>query len=294
MKKSAAVLFIAALLLATLGCILPPRLFNTTPEEAAPTAPIMAPTTAVVQPAATMNVPTIAVPTPATSQLPLNYADLRERDVLLTALYQTVNPGVVTILNYNNLGGSSGSGFVFDTAGHIVTNYHVVEGADLLEVNFPSGVKVWADLVGTDLDSDLAVLKVDVAADQLHPLALADPANILVGQTVIAIGNPFSLNSTMTIGIISAKGRVLDSLRESGTGGFFSAGDMLQTDAAINPGNSGGPLLNLNGEVVGVNRAIYTEATNATDQPVNSGIGFAISVSIVRNVVPAIISQGYY
>ncbi len=278
MKKYAAVLFIAVLLLTTLACVLPTPFLDRSEEE----APVTSSTPVVIAP---------TVPAPI---LPTSFTDLSERDALLTALYQNVNPGVVTIINYNDLGGSSGSGFVFDRDGHIVTNYHVVEGADLLEVDFPSGLKVWADLVGTDLDSDLAVLKVDVPADQLRPLALADPATIMVGQTVIAIGNPFSLNSTMTIGIISAKGRVLDSLRESGTGGYFSAGDMIQTDAAINPGNSGGPLLNLNGEVVGINRAIYTEATNITEQPVNSGIGFAISVSIVRNVVPEIIAKGFY
>ena len=279
MKKYAAVLFIAVLLLTTLACVLPTIPFLDRSEEEAPV---------------TSSTPVVIVPTVPAPILPTSFTDLSERDALLTALYQNVNPGVVTIINYNDLGGSSGSGFVFDRDGHIVTNYHVIEGADLLEVDFPSGLKVWADLVGTDLDSDLAVLKVDVPADQLRPLALADPATIMVGQTVIAIGNPFSLNSTMTIGIISAKGRVLDSLRESGTGGYFSAGDMIQTDAAINPGNSGGPLLNLNGEVVGINRAIYTEATNITEQPVNSGIGFAISVSIVRNVVPEIIAKGFY
>ena len=279
MKKYAAVLFIAVLLLTTLACVLPTIPFLDRSEEEAPV---------------TSSTPVVIVPTVPAPILPTSFTDLSERDALLTALYQNVNPGVVTIINYNDLGGGSGSGFVFDRDGHIVTNYHVIEGADLLEVDFPSGLKVWADLVGTDLDSDLAVLKVDVPADQLRPLALADPATIMVGQTVIAIGNPFSLNSTMTIGIISAKGRVLDSLRESGTGGYFSAGDMIQTDAAINPGNSGGPLLNLNGEVVGINRAIYTEATNITEQPVNSGIGFAISVSIVRNVVPEIIAKGFY
>ena len=279
MKKYAAVLFIAVLLLTTLACVLPTIPFLDRSEEEAPV---------------TSSTPVVIVPTVPAPILPTSFTDLSERDALLTALYQNVNPGVVTIINYNDLGGGSGSGFVFDRDSHIVTNYHVIEGADLLEVDFPSGLKVWADLVGTDLDSDLAVLKVDVPADQLRPLALADPATIMVGQTVIAIGNPFSLNSTMTIGIISAKGRVLDSLRESGTGGYFSAGDMIQTDAAINPGNSGGPLLNLNGEVVGINRAIYTEATNITEQPVNSGIGFAISVSIVRNVVPEIIAKGFY
>ena len=149
-------------------------------------------------------------------------------------------------------------------------------------------------MIGTDLDSDLAVLALKSLPDELKPLPLGDPAQIRVGQTVVAIGNPFGFSSTMTVGIISAKGRVLESLRLADGGNYFSAGDMIQTDAAINPGNSGGPLLNLSGEVIGVNRAIYTEAVNSYEEPVNSGVGFAVSVSIVRIVVPALIDQGYY
>ncbi|TLN03118.1 PDZ domain-containing protein, partial [bacterium] len=115
-----------------------------------------------------------------------------------------------------------------------------------------------------------------------------------VGQTVVAIGNPFGLSGTMTIGIVSAKGRTLESMREAEGSSFFSAGDIIQTDAAINPGNSGGPLLNLAGEVIGINRAIRTESSNTTGEPVNAGIGFAVSSKIVARVVPVLISEGKY
>ncbi|MGB9898244.1 S1C family serine protease, partial [Thermanaerothrix sp.] len=189
---------------------------------------------------------------------------------------------------------SLGSGFVYDREGHIVTNYHVVEGASGLEVFFPSGLKVRAKVIGQDLDSDLAVIKVDVPADALVPLPLGDSDQVRVGQTAIAIGNPFGLTGTMTVGIVSAKGRTLESLRQAESGTFFSAGDVIQTDASINPGNSGGPLLNLAGEVIGVNRAIRTTGTTITGEPVNSGIGFAVSSNIVRRVVPVLITQGRY
>jgi S1-C subfamily serine protease len=149
-------------------------------------------------------------------------------------------------------------------------------------------------VIGTDIDSDLAVVKIDAPADVLVPLPLGDSDLLRVGQSVVAIGNPFGLSGTMTTGIISAKGRTLDSFRQSTDGMFFSAGDLLQTDAAINPGNSGGPLLNLNGEVIGVNRAIRTVGISQTGDPINSGIGFAISINIVKRVVPALIVNGTY
>ncbi|MFP3853289.1 MAG: S1C family serine protease [Anaerolineales bacterium] len=216
------------------------------------------------------------------------------------AIYQQANPGVVNILTFpaNSAAGSlplgQGSGFVINSEGYIVTNQHVVADGDEIEVDFSSGLKAWAELIGTDPDSDLAVLKVNVAAELLHPLPLGDSSRIQVGDTVVAIGNPFGLNSTMTVGIVSAVGRTLDSERAAPTGGAFTAGDIIQTDAAINPGNSGGPLINLQGEVIGVNRAIRTEATTTTGSPANSGIGFAVPVNIVRQVVPALIEQGEY
>lgn len=234
--------------------------------------------------------------TPAPTAIPPAEAApsmLQEQEALI-ALYEQVEPGIVSIQVLTRNGGSQGSGWVYDEQGHIVTNFHVVEGAEQIQVDFPTGFKAYAELVGVDRDSDLAVVKVDAPADELFPLALGDSNNLKVGQTVIAIGNPFGLSGTMTKGIVSALGRTLPSDRESPGGGFFSAGDLIQTDAPINPGNSGGPLFNINAEVVGVNRAIITDASNATGEPVNSGIGFAISINIVKRVVPALIVDGQY
>ncbi|MCQ3936921.1 MAG: hypothetical protein DPW18_07730 [Chloroflexi bacterium] len=208
----------------------------------------------------------------------------------LVTLYENVSRGTVAILTESG----QGSGFVFDSQGHIVTNYHVIEGAASVEVRFTSGFMAYGTVVGTDLDSDIAVVKVDAPASELFPLPLGDSDSLKVGQTVIAIGNPFGLESTMTVGIISALGRTLESERVSPDGVFFSAGDIIQTDAAINPGNSGGPLFNLNGEVIGINRAIRTTNFTDTGEPVNSGIGFAISINIVKRVVPVLIEVGKY
>jgi S1-C subfamily serine protease len=222
----------------------------------------------------------------------------------LADLYTRVNPGVVTVYIYTNLGpphnGSvptaQGTGFVIDTEGHIVTNQHVIEGADEIEVDFPAGLKTWATLVGKDPDSDLALLDVDVPQDMIVPLELGDSDSIHVGDMVVAIGNPFGLAGTMTLGVISAIGRTLDSERAApGGDSFFTAADILQTDAALNPGNSGGPLLNLRGQVIGVNRAIIrTESFTVAGYAAGSGVGFAIPVNIVRRVVPALIESGHY
>ncbi len=204
----------------------------------------------------------------------------------LTQLYENVSKGVVSIQVFSQTSSGLGSGFVIDEEGHIVTNYHVVDGADEVEVHFPSGLKVYGDVVGVDLDSDLAVIKVDVDPDQLFPLQIGDSDQLRVGQTVVAIGNPYGLSGTMTVGIVSARGRTLDSIRQTESGFFFSAGDLIQTDANINPGNSGGPLLNLNGEVIGINRAIQT--SGGITNPANTGIGFAVSSNILRLVVPTL------
>jgi 2-alkenal reductase len=226
---------------------------------------------------------------------PSTDSDLLSRDQLLVDLYNHVSPGVVLIQTYGTQGALGlGSGFVFDDQGHIVTNYHVVEGADELEVDFPSGFKARGEVVGTDLDSDLAVIRVDAPDNMLFPLALGDSDELSIGESVVAIGNPFGLSNTMTLGIVSAKGRTLESLRQSSTGNFFTAGDIIQTDASINPGNSGGPLLNLQGEVIGINRAIRTTGITDSGDPINSGIGFAISINIVKRVVPYLIEFGQY
>jgi S1-C subfamily serine protease len=219
----------------------------------------------------------------------------------LAEIYDRVYPGVVTIWTYSDVGDSDntrplgqGSGFVVDTDGHILTNQHVIEGASAIEVDFPSGLKSWAELIATDPNSDLAVLKVDIPQEGLFPLPLGDSDQVRVGDFVIAVGNPFNYEGTMTLGIVSSKGRTLESVNPAPGGSYFSAGDLIQTDAAINPGNSGGPLINLDGEVIGVNRAISTESFSAAGNPVNSGVGFAIPVNIVRRVLPDLISEGSY
>jgi 2-alkenal reductase len=174
-----------------------------------------------------------------------------------------------------------------DTDGHIVTNNHVVEGADEIDVTFADGSVATAKVVGRDTYSDLAVIKVDLEASKLSPLRLSDSDQTKVGQRVVAIGNPFGLVGTMTVGIISGKGRTLPADSPSG-GTSFSNPDILQTDAAINPGNSGGPLLNSNGEVIGVNAAIRTDGTNRA----NSGVGFAIPSNTVKRVAAQLLKDG--
>lgn len=179
-----------------------------------------------------------------------------------------------------------GSGFVWDQNGDIVTNNHVVDGANKIEVTFSDGTTVPATLVGADPDSDLAVIKVDMAKNLLHPVQLADSNAIKVGQLAIAIGDPFGLKGTMTTGIISAVGRSLPA-NETSTQSY-TIPDIIQTDAPINPGNSGGVLVDAQGQVLGV--------TSAIESPVraNAGIGFAIPSAIVKNVVPALIKDGKY
>jgi 2-alkenal reductase len=250
-------------------------------------------------------VPTLAVPAPTQAGLPPTVSiaqapvDLAMAD--LADLYARVSPGVVTIWVYDNAGGpndsvtplAQGSGFVLDGDGHIVTNEHVVEGASAIEVDFTDGRKAWAELLGTDLDSDLALLHVDLPGAALTPLPLGDSDEVRVGDLVVAIGNPFGLTGTLTLGVVSAIGRTLDSQRATPGGeGFYAAGDILQTDAALNPGNSGGPLLNMRGEVIGVNRAIRTEAFTVSGDAANSGVGFAIPINIVRRVAPELIADG--
>lgn len=210
----------------------------------------------------------------------------------LPALYREINPGVVAIRALTEEGGGLGTGFVWDSEGHIVTNFHVVESATDLEVDFPSGFKTRAQVLGSDSDSDLAVLELDQLPPELIVLSLGNNQDLAVGQTVIAIGNPQGLNGTMTTGIISALGRTIESMHFAPGGGAFSTGNIIQTDAAINPGNSGGPLINLNGEVVGINSAISTTNIDISGQPVNSGLGFAISIDTAKNVIPDLIEFG--
>ena len=174
----------------------------------------------------------------------------------------------------------SGSGFVYDDTGHIITNNHVIDDALKITVTFLDGESYAAEIVGNDADLDLAVLKINARNSYLHHLELGSSSELKVGQQVVAIGNPFGLSGSMTTGIVSQIGRLLP--QESG----YSIPNVIQTDAAINPGNSGGPLLNLNGEVVGINTAIQSETGNFT------GVGFAIPSDTVNKVVPILIRDG--
>ncbi len=238
----------------------------------------------------------LAQPTPvlkveATPPVLPTPADATKDQTTLEALYQQVLPGVVAIRTGNSLG----SGFVFDNQGHVVTNQHVVDGTNDVEVDFASGFKAHGTVIGSDPDGDLAVIKVDAPADQIHPLALGDSSKLVVGEQVVAIGNPFGLNGTMTLGIVSGLGRTQFAEAAPQGGGFFSTADIIQTDAAINPGNSGGPLFNMKGEVVGINQSIRTDNINqATGNAVNSGVGFSISINLVKRVVPYLIRDGKY
>jgi S1-C subfamily serine protease len=275
MKKSSRLLVaLSALLMASLAC-------QVVVPGAAPSANNPGVTTIVVT----------AVPTVAPI---LITTEGQDQDVALTSLYENVLPGIVSIQVVTDLGGGIGTGVMFDEQGHIITNDHVVDGQQSIEVAFSSGYKAKATLVGVDKDSDLAVIKVDAPASEIHPLPIGNSKELKVGQSVVAIGNPFGLNGTMTLGIISALGRTQDSNRQLAGGGSFSVADMIQTDAAINPGNSGGPLFNMRGEVIGINRSIRTELSNATGEPVNSGIGFAIPANLIKRVVPALIQNGVF
>ena len=204
------------------------------------------------------------------------------REALLTGIYDRIVPSVVRIVTSpGTLGASEGSGFVWDDRGHIVTNYHVVRGGGVMRALFFSGDEYDATVVGSDPDADIAVIKIDAPADKLTPIELGDSSGLRPGQFTIAIGAPFGQDFTMTGGIISAVGRLIDS-------GFsqFAIPEVIQTDAAINPGNSGGPLLDWRGQVIGINTQIRGDARQ------NSGVGFAVPVDLAKRVVPSLIEDG--
>ncbi len=210
-------------------------------------------------------------------------------EAALTALYERANPAVVYIIVYGAGGASgSGSGFVYTRDGYIVTNSHVVTEGRSYEVVFSNGERTMATLEGSDLDSDLAVIKVDSLPDGIEPLPIVPTDHLQVGQFVVAIGNPFGEQGSMSLGIVSGLGRSLQSQRGTMSGSTYSLPEVIQTDAPINPGNSGGPLLNLNGEVVGINAAI------ASTTGANSGVGFSIPAAAIRRVVPSLIAHGRY
>jgi len=212
---------------------------------------------------------------------------------LFNELYQRVSPSVVSINVISrrsdalsqfgsDIALGRGTGFVIDPDGHIVTNYHVIEGALRIEVNFFDGTIALADIIGEDPDSDLAVIRVsdDVPTERLVPVSFADSNTLFIGQEVAAIGSPFNQRWTLTTGIISGLGRSILGVNN------YRIGAVIQTDAAINPGNSGGPLLNLQGAVIGVNSQIIS--SNRT----NSGIGFAVPANLVQRVMRALIETG--
>ncbi len=205
------------------------------------------------------------------------------------AIYRRLNAGVVNITNravaydffFNPIpSDSSGSGVILDTQGHILTNQHVVQGAQRLEVSLADGTKWVAKLVGTDPQTDLAVLRIKAPSEALTVLPLGDSSSLQVGQKVLAIGNPFGLEHSLSAGIIS-------SLRKIVKAGAREIEDVIQTDAAINPGNSGGPLLDSEGRVIGINTAIFSTSGG------NIGIGFAIPINTAKRVVADIRTHGY-
>jgi S1-C subfamily serine protease len=178
--------------------------------------------------------------------------------------------------------GGEGSGFIWDADGHIVTNWHVVDGAEEITVLFEDGLELKAALLGSDKDSDLAVLKASLPSDRYVPVMKGDSDLVRVGQLVVAIGDPFGQEFTLTSGIVSAVGRTIRG------GTAFSIPEVIQTDAAINPGNSGGPLLDRTGRVIGINSQIISRSGS------NAGVGFAIPINVAKRVVPALIADGRY
>jgi S1-C subfamily serine protease len=197
-------------------------------------------------------------------------------------IYRRAGRGVVQITTTTGSGGGLGSGFVIDKDGHIVTNYHVIDGADSIQVSFSNRDTISATLVGSDPSSDLAVLQVDASASTLTPLSLADSANVQVGDPVVAIGNPFGLESTVTAGIVSALQRAVKAPNG------YAIDQVIQTDAPINQGNSGGPLIDAHGQVIGVNSQIETGGSTTG----NVGIGFAVPANTVKTVVRQLIEKG--
>jgi S1-C subfamily serine protease len=193
-------------------------------------------------------------------------------------IYNQLKDSVVLI--ETNLG--LGSGFVYDTSGHIITNQHVIDGADTIQVTFLDGNITSANLIGMDIYSDLAVVKVDPQVTRLYPVVLGNSSELSVGEPVAAMGNPFGLSDTLTVGVVSSLERTLTAV------GNYVIIDIIQLDAAVNPGNSGGPLVNLLGQVVGVNTAIQSETGTFT------GIGFAVPSDTIKREIDSLIENGDY
>jgi 2-alkenal reductase len=242
--------------------------------------------------------PTIA---PVPTLEPSAIGPIEQQERVLVELYRRVNPAVVSIETAGrhppaegappadqDIPFAQGSGFLYDDQGRIVTNNHVVEDATSFQVRFSNGSVVEARLIGRDPGSDLAVLNVDELPPGAAPLVLADSSKVEVGQMAMAIGNPFGERNTLTVGVVSGVGRSLSGPRSAEGGGIFPITNVIQTDAAINPGNSGGPLLNIRGEVIGVNTAIRSDSGRF------EGVGYAVPANALARVVPALIRDGRY
>ncbi len=279
------------LLFIVTGCARANLTVVTSNEAPTPTSPPVRPTDAPLLPIEFGNT-SVVVET-----------ELSESERRLVDLYRRVNPAVVSLDVVVDQSASlppghppitpdgpsgQGSGFLYDDQGHIVTNHHVIAGALQIQVRFANGATVIADLVGSDPDSDLAVIKVNSLPAGVRPLPLGNSEELQVGQTAVAIGSPFGERNTLTVGVISGLGRTLRGPARSV--GSFSIPNVIQTDAAINPGNSGGPLLNLRGEVIGVNTAIAVSLGGRDFE----GVGYAVPAQTVARVVPALIKQGRY
>jgi S1-C subfamily serine protease len=230
-----------------------------------------------------------ALPAPANGYSDVNLDPIGAENV---RIYKQASPAVANIVTravhydlfYDPVAvEGAGSGFVIDTAGHILTNYHVVEGAQTIEVTLGDQSRFKAKYIGADMRNDLALIQIEPGSHKLTPLPLGDSRNLLVGERVLAIGNPFGFQSTLTTGVVSSLGRTV----QLGENTFIDGA--IQTDAAINRGNSGGPLLNTRGEVIGVNSAMYTP--NGTETGI-TGIGFAIPINTARRVANDLITQG--
>ena len=216
---------------------------------------------------------------------------LSNQELTTISLFETTSPSVVHIesitmrrdffsLNLMKIPAGTGTGFIWDSEGHIVTNYHVIHQANAVQVIL-SDQSTWnAELIGAEPDKDIAVLKIDAPKEKLRPIKMGESADLRVGQNVLAIGNPFGLDQTLTTGVISGVGREIEAV----TGRTISG--VIQTDAAINPGNSGGPLLDSSGRVIGVNTAIFSPSGSY------AGVGFAVPVDVVNRMVPQIIQHG--
>jgi S1-C subfamily serine protease len=284
------------LLLVVAGCSLPELVSLTTEQQqdstALPTAAAVPTATALAQREDSTSPTAMATEQQQNSNAFDEQAAVNDLESQVITVYDAASPSVVNITNrstvYDRFFGAApqegtGSGFVYDDEGHIVTNYHVIEGADEILVTLANGQVYLAEVVGSDPTNDLAVLRVDSGVELPPPLATGDSSQLRVGQFVVAIGNPYGLQRTLTTGVVSALGRVIQGAADNS---FI--GEAIQTDAAINPGNSGGPLLDLQGRVIGVNSQIISSSGSS------AGIGFAVSANTVTRVVPDLIANGYY